>query len=148
MSNDIISNCMLCGEHGLHLIGEGETQMSQCLNCGYMSTEQLKGIDNNEFFEKMGEGIKDWAKYTEDRIWIPVQMTLPVGALYPVDVKDKMKWAFAPMVDIPEEEQQKNPDTEQPLYNKKYDEKNPVLFDTFIDGFSYLNNLLKSSIDG
>jgi hypothetical protein len=32
---------------------------------------------------------------------------------------------------------------EQQLYNKKFDEDNPEIYDTFIEGFSTLNNLLK-----
>ena len=35
MTQDIVTNCLLCGEHGLHLIGEGREQMHQCLNENY-----------------------------------------------------------------------------------------------------------------
>ena len=62
MTQDIVTNCLLCGEHGLHLIGEGREQMHQCLNCGYMSNEQLNGKTDNAFFKEMGETIKKWAK--------------------------------------------------------------------------------------
>ena len=67
MTQDLVSNCMLCEERGLHAIGEGKEQMFQCLNCGYMSNEQLNGKIDNEFFKEMGDTIKKWAKYTNDR---------------------------------------------------------------------------------
>ena len=41
--NNIISNCPLCEEHSLHLMGQGEAQMMQCLNCGYTSTSKFIG---------------------------------------------------------------------------------------------------------
>tara|TARA_B100000131_G_C17775652_1_gene475171 strand:+ start:54 stop:524 length:471 start_codon:yes stop_codon:yes gene_type:complete len=147
MTKDIISNCLLCGEHGLHLIGEGKEQMQQCLNCGYMSNEHLNGKKDNLFFKEMGETIKKWAKYTGDRIWIPVQLTLPIGALYPVDIKGDMKWAFVRIIDITEDEQKKSDKDmltdESTLYNKKFDEENPEIFDTFLNGFARMNDLLK-----
>tara|TARA_A100001201_G_scaffold84113_1_gene74612 strand:+ start:75 stop:542 length:468 start_codon:yes stop_codon:yes gene_type:complete len=147
MNSELVSNCLLCGEHGLHVLGEGKEQMFQCLNCGYMSNEQLNGKSDNEFFKEMGETIKVWAKYTEDRIWIPVQLTLPIGALYPVNINGDMKWAFAKIIDIPENEQKK-PDKsmlkdEKQLYNKKFDEDNPEIYDTFLDGFAMMNDMLK-----
>ena len=159
MSNetkDLVSNCMLCEEHGLHAIGEGKERMFQCLNCGYMSNEQLRGGIDNSFFQEMGDTIKKWSKNTEDRIWIPVQLTLPIGALYPVDINGDMKWAFVRIIDIPDSEQLQS-DTnmlkdEQQLYNKKFDEENPEIFNTFLEGFSTMNTLLKTmtgdNVDG
>ena len=38
----IISNCPLCEEHSLHVIGEGGVQTQQCINCGYVTAEKLK----------------------------------------------------------------------------------------------------------
>ena len=31
----IVSNCPLCEQHSLHIIGQEEAQMLQCLHCGY-----------------------------------------------------------------------------------------------------------------
>ena len=146
-TQDLVSNCMLCEEHGLHALGQGKSLMLQCLNCGYMSNEQLNSKTDNVFFKEMGETIQKWAKYTEDRIWIPVQLTLPIGALYPVDVKGEMKWAFSKIIDIPENEtvDRKNMLTEESeLYNKKFDEKNPELFDTFFKAIHKINEFLKN----
>ena len=47
---NIISNCPLCEQHSLHVIGQGDEQMLQCLNCGYVSTSKFIGVkeDNEE----------------------------------------------------------------------------------------------------
>jgi len=37
----IIANCSLCEERSLHVIGEGEIQTQQCINCGYVTSEKL-----------------------------------------------------------------------------------------------------------
>ena len=49
---NIISNCPLCGEKSLHIIGENETQTQQCINCGYATAEKFK-IDKIEDKEKL-----------------------------------------------------------------------------------------------
>ena len=38
----IVSNCPLCEEKGLHIIGENETESQQCINCGYVTSHKLK----------------------------------------------------------------------------------------------------------
>ena len=101
------------------------------------------------FLKKWVIQLKKWAKYTKDRIWIPVQLTLPVGALYPIDVKGEMKWAFAKIVEIPEEERSNHPsEGNNEFYGKKFDEENPEIFETFMDGFSMLNDLVKNHVVG
>ena len=39
----VISNCPLCEERALHMIGEGDIQMMQCIACGYVSSPKFKG---------------------------------------------------------------------------------------------------------
>ena len=39
---NIISNCVLCNEHSLHILGENELESQQCISCGYVSTEKFK----------------------------------------------------------------------------------------------------------
>ena len=55
--------------------------------------------------------MKGWSTVKNDRIWIPTIMTLPIGMLYPMNIvvpndeEDKvMKWGFAKMIDIAEED--------------------------------------------
>mgnify|MGYP001285466768 CR=1 FL=1 len=145
---DLISNCFLCGEKSLHVAGTEEAQVMQCINCGYTtSTKYLGTKETNEEFQKLGEDMKNWAKEENGHIWIPSIMALPVGMLYPTDIKKKMKWAFAPMVEIPEEERKKYPNPSVPgkFYDKKVDTDNAIIYDLFLDGMSHINELLKEN---
>ena len=143
---DLISNCFLCGEKALHVAGTEEARVMQCINCGYTtSTKYIGTKETNEEFQKLGEDMKNWAKEENGYIWIPSIITLPIGMLYPVNIKKEMKWAFAPMVEIPEDERKKytNPSIPGKFYDKKVDTDNSVIYDLFIDGMTKVTELLK-----
>ena len=138
MSN-LISNCKLCDEHSLHVYGDENAQIMQCVSCGYTSTSNFKGkLEENEEYKKLNGDMKRWVKETENRFWIPTIMTLPTGMLYPIDVENEMKWAFAPMVDIPEEEQKNYPDGIGGFFKQRYDNDNQTTFDEFVDSMLFL----------
>tara|TARA_Y100001937_G_C7058918_1_gene302752 strand:+ start:103 stop:552 length:450 start_codon:yes stop_codon:yes gene_type:complete len=146
---DLVSNCFLCEEKSLHVAGTEEAQVMQCINCGYTTSTKFTGTkETNEHFQKLGEDIKNWAVEKNGKIWIPSVITLPVGMLYPVDKDNKMKWGFAPMVEIPEEDRKKfpNPTTPGKFYDKKIDVENTIVYDDFVNGISYINNLMKKEI--
>tara|TARA_Y100000996_G_scaffold405512_1_gene380740 strand:+ start:2255 stop:2713 length:459 start_codon:yes stop_codon:yes gene_type:complete len=149
---DLVSNCFLCGEKALHVAGTEEAQVMQCINCGYTTTTKFTGTkETNEEFQKLGEDMKNWAKEENGHIWIPSIITLPIGMLYPTNIKKKLKWAFAPMVEIPEEERKKYPNPSIPgkFYDKKIDTDNAVVYDLFIEGMTMINeNLKQSTSDG
>ena len=124
--NKIISNCPLCEEHSLHVIGEEDVQIMQCINCGYVSSSNYsKG--KKEEYEKLTDDMKRWSIEKNDRIWIPTILTLPIGMLYPKDIEEvigdgthtKMKWAFAPMVEIAEQEKEKYPNNAGGNYERR-----------------------------
>ena len=141
---DLISNCFLCGEKALHVAGTEDAQVMQCINCGYTTSTKFRGIKaDNEEFQKLGEDMKNWAKEENGYIWIPSIITLPIGMLYPVNVKEKLKWAFAPMVEISEEEKENFPNEQGGFYERKIDTDNAVLYDLFIEGMTKVNELLK-----
>ena len=141
---DIISNCFLCGEHSLHVAGTEDAQVMQCINCGYVtSTKYIGTKETNEEFQKLGEDMKKWAKEENGRVWIPSIITLPIGMLYPIDKNDEMKWSFAPMVDIVEEDRKNYPNGDGGFYERKIDTDNPVIFDEFVFGMSHINDLMK-----
>ena len=143
---DIIGNCPLCGERALHVAGTEEAQVMQCINCGYTTTSKLTGTkETNEEFQKLSEDMKNWAVEKKSHIWIPSVITLPIGMLYPIDKDDEMKWAFAPMVEISEDEKKKYPNPNVPgkFYEKRIDTDNPRIYDEFVLGMSYVNELLK-----
>tara|TARA_R100000988_G_scaffold21058_1_gene10560 strand:+ start:279 stop:743 length:465 start_codon:yes stop_codon:yes gene_type:complete len=149
---DIVSNCFLCGEHSLHVMGTEESQVMQCINCGYTTSTKYSGTkEENEEFKKLSEDMKNWAVEKNNRIWIPTIMTLPIGMLYPTNIdnmvnhKTEMKWAFAPMVEISEEDRKKYPNPNVPgkFYEKKIDTDNPIIYDEFIKGMLYINDKMK-----
>ncbi len=155
---DMISNCFLCEEHSLHVAGTEEARVMQCINCGYTtSTKYLGTKDTNEEFQRLGEDMKNWAKEENGYIWIPSIITLPIGMLYPIneeivdgigEVGDSrtsvMKWAFAPMVEISEDERENYPNGNGGFYDKKIDTDNPKVWNKYVEAFSYVNELMKS----
>jgi len=141
---DLISNCFLCGEKALHVAGTEEAQVMQCINCGYTTSTKFTGKkETNEHFQKLGEDMKNWAIEKNGKIWIPSIITLPIGMLYPINVKKELKWSFASMVEIPEEDRKDFPNPQGGFYDKKVDTDNGKLYNTFIEGMSVVNELLK-----
>tara|TARA_R100001463_G_scaffold3592_10_gene14465 strand:- start:2994 stop:3440 length:447 start_codon:yes stop_codon:yes gene_type:complete len=142
---DLISNCFLCEERALHIAGTEEAQVMQCINCGYTTSTKFTGTkETNEEFQKLGEDMKNWAVEKNGKIWIPSIITLPVGMLYPINDKDgKIKWSFAPMVEITEEEKKEFPNPSGGYYEKRIDTDNPTIYNEFIEGMTYINTLLK-----
>ncbi len=143
---DLVSNCFLCEEKALHVAGTEEAQVMQCINCGYTTSTKFTGTkETNEEFQKLGEDMKNWAVEENGKIWIPSIITLPIGMLYPVNIKKEMKWAFAPMVEIAEEDRKKYPNPSVPgkFYDKKIDTDNAVVYNLFLEGMTKVNELLK-----
>ena len=71
--------------------------------------------------------------------------------LYPIDKDDEMKWAFAPMVEISEDEKKKYPNPNVPgkFYEKRIDTDNPTIYNNFFEGMILVNRLMKNkNIDG
>ena len=141
---DIIGNCFLCEERALHVAGTEEAQVMQCINCGYTTSTKYTGTkESNKEFKKLGEDMKNWAVEQNGKIWIPSIIALPVGMLYPINIKKKIKWAFAPMVEIPEDKRKDFPNENGGFYDKKVDTDNVIVYDVFINGISYVNELMK-----
>ena len=116
----------------------------QCINCGYTTSTKFNGTkETNEEFQKLGEDMKNWAVEKNGKIWIPSIITLPIGMLYPINVKKELKWAFAPMVEIPEDERKNFPNQQGGFYDKKIDTDNAVVYNLFLEGMTKVNELLK-----
>ena len=141
---DLVSNCFLCEERALHVAGTEEAQVMQCINCGYTTSTKFTGTkETNEEFQKLGKDMKNWAVESNGKIWIPSIITLPIGMLYPVNIKKELKWAFAPMIEIPEKERENFPNEQGGFYDKKIDTDNSTIYDLFIEGMTHINELLK-----
>ena len=156
----IISTCPLCEEYSLHVIEEDNIGTQQCINCGYATTSNFIGTrEDNETFKTLPEEMQSWSKEANGNIWIPSMITLPFGTLYPINVteydKDAgshgigienkvMKWAYAEMVDIPEEEQENYPvENGEGFYKQRYDTDNQKIYDLFIEAMAELNQKAK-----
>ena len=143
----IISNCPLCEEKSLHVIEEDGIGTQQCINCGYATTSRFIGTkEDNEMYKTLPEEMQDWSKEANGRIWIPSMMTLPFGTLYPTNVGGEMKWGFAEMVTIPEEEQKNYPiENGEGYYKQMYDTDNAKIYDVFLDAMVEMNKRAKAN---
>tara|TARA_R100000008_G_scaffold64104_1_gene41210 strand:+ start:763 stop:1230 length:468 start_codon:yes stop_codon:yes gene_type:complete len=145
--NKIVSNCSLCEQHSLHVIEQDGIGTQQCISCGYASTSNFIGTkEDNESFKTLTEEMQSWAKEVNGRIWIPSIMTLPFGTLYPTNVDGEMKWAFAEMLSIPEEEQKNYPDENGGFYKQMYDTNNAKIYDIFLDAMVEMNKKAKKDM--
>ena len=146
----IVSNCPLCEERALHVIGENETQTQQCINCGFVTAPKFK-YENDlwkhlKAYTELTEEMQAWSVRMNNYIWIPTIMTLPFGILYPFNNEEKeLKWGFAEMKDIPEKERKNYPVEGQSgkFYERMYDTDNAKVFDTFVEGLVELNKTAK-----
>ena len=142
-----INNCPLCGEHSLHLSSDKELNFMQCVNCGYVSSDNFLGTrEDNVEYKKLDELLQKWVKETEGRLWIPIQMTLPFGMIYPALVDNEMKWVFAEMVEIPEEEQKNYPieGQEGKFYERKYETDNPKIYDIYAEALADVQKIIQA----
>ena len=154
----LISNCPLCEEKSLHVLSDVQKELDnqQCINCGYVTSHLFKlnngKKEDNEKYKSLTDEMKSWSKVENDRVWFPTIMTLPSGMLYPInltvpndDEDEVMKWAFAPMVDIPTDEQKKYPipNTDNEFYKQRYDTDNGEIFDEFILALGTINKRVK-----
>ena len=147
---NIISNCPLCKDKALHVLGKNETETQQCISCGYVTSNRYKLeknqiADDNKSFNELTPQMKEWSVTLVNHIWIPTMMTLPHGMLYPEnDDKDVMIWNFAPMVDIPKEEQEKYPidGSDDKFYTQRYDTDNKKTFTWFAEALKHIQDLV------
>ena len=141
----IVSNCPLCQEHSLHVVEEDGMGTQQCINCGMATSNNFVGTkEDNETFKTLPEEMQFWSKEANGRVWIPSMLTLPFGTLYPINVDGEMKWAFAEMVDISEEEQKDYPDGGGGYFKQKYDTDNQKIFDIFLEAMAEMNERAKA----
>ena len=140
----IVSNCPLCEEQSLHIIEEDGIGTQQCISCGYATTSKFIGTkETNETYKTLPEEMQSWSVENGDRIWIPSMITLPFGTLYPINIDGVMKWGYAEMVSISEEEQQNYPDESGGYYKQMYDTENAKIYDIFLEAMVEINERAK-----
>ena len=143
----VVIDCGLCGDKGLHINSDDNSDSRQCISCGYATNNSLKGEkDTNEKFNKFSDFIKTHSKEDSGNIWFPTMINLPIGSLYPIDKNGTLKWAYVQMVDIPESEQEKYPDETNigKFLTKKLDYDNQEVFDEYIFGLARIRDEAKS----
>ena len=142
----IVSNCPLCGEKSLHVVQNDNNDTQQCINCGMATSTRYIGTKkDNEVYQTLPDEMKSWSKEANGRVWIPSMLTLPFGTLYPENVDGEMKWAFAEMVDIPEDEQKNYPvEGGEGFYTQRYDTENAKIYDEFLVAMAEMNERAKS----
>jgi len=143
--------CNICSHRMLHIYtGDNGFTTRQCSNCGYSSNDKLKGdMKDNEFWNNMSDFIKKYSKEDDGQIWIPALLTLPFGSLYPIEKNNKLKWAYAKLVDITEEDdKEKYKKEDGTFYTKKLDTDNPETFDTYAEGMVHIRKSLEELTDG
>ena len=147
MSN-VILDCGLCGQRGLHINKISSTEsVRQCISCGYATNESLKGTkEDNDKFNQFSDFIKKHSKEDSGYIWFPSMINIPIGSLYPIEKDETLKWAFVKMIDIPEDEQKNYPDETAPgeFLTKTLDYENQQIFDEYIIGLAHIRDEVKS----
>ena len=151
--NKILTNCPLCGEHTLHIVGIEEAQTMQCIHCGYASSNKFQLSDekqpkeDNLSWTQLTDEMKKWSKVADSRIWIPSIITLPFGMIYPfTGEEDKMEWGLAELVSIPEEDRKNHPieNQEGKFYETKMDTDNAKTYDEFYKALVVVNERMKA----
>ena len=149
---NIISTCPLCEEKALHVIGDKDAKIQQCISCGYVTNSSYKGKkDTCNAWKTLTPDMKKWSKEALNHIWIPTIMTLPDYMLYPFDDEnDILKWGLAEMKDIPKEEQEKYPipGQEGKFYERKYDTDEAVTYEKFYEALNFINEKAKEKNNG
>ena len=142
----IISNCSLCEEHSLHVIEHDKVTLMQCLYCGYATSDKFIGDrETNHEYKKLTEEMQRWSIERDGRIWIPGIITLPEGMVYPVEDAEELKWGYAEMIDIPEEEQKNYPTADGGVYKQQYDVENTITYNIFYECLEELNKQAKKT---
>ena len=107
-----------------------------CFSCGFMSDSRyeigsLKLIDNLKNSPKFVRESQ-FEDIQRNIVWFPSVINMgKLGMIYPEGTKYDYVWKYAKLVDIPEEEQSKYPDPNNPgtFYKKRMDMENMKRYD-------------------
>ena len=148
MDKKIVIDCPLCGAHELNVeIGEDSNGLQQCISCGYSTNDDFVVDDttskfDNVEFKELDEFMQNHSIVKNNHIWIPSVMQLPIGIYYPSEKNDELIWMFAPLVNIPEEQQKKYPKPDGGFYEKRYDMEKQLEFTNFGEGVKEIQTVM------
>tara|TARA_Y100000310_G_scaffold124213_1_gene122955 strand:- start:9733 stop:10938 length:1206 start_codon:yes stop_codon:yes gene_type:complete len=133
----IVLDCPLCDTHELQVMAHKNKKLQQCIACGYSTSDDLKikgiGKEKNKTYQDLDKHMKRWSKESSGYMWIPSILNLPIGIIYPYeDNENKMVWAFAPLVEIPEADRKNYPREDgSGFYETRYDISKQIFFESF-----------------
>jgi len=119
------------------------------LSCGFITNTLMK--EGEELYEQSIETVPElykdlaWTDPETGMVWLPNTINVEdVGMVFPYGTnKDNWTWAAVKVVKIPEEERKNFPNEQGGFYEKKVDTDNTILYDLFLEGMSYVNEMLK-----
>lgn len=115
--NDKKIQCPHCDSINCFEEEVNEIKSWMCMKCGFMSNELYKESSNELKQIEMTSPniIQDLKFYDEKRqvYWFPSIVNTIKGMIYPEGSKNKWYWAYAPVVEIPDEEKEN-----YPIFNK------------------------------
>tara|TARA_R100000152_G_C6739377_1_gene163262 strand:+ start:448 stop:996 length:549 start_codon:yes stop_codon:yes gene_type:complete len=143
----ITTICPLCGEKELNVnTDENSNGLQQCISCGYSTNDSFSldngDINTNDEFKDLDPFMKKFSKTENNFVWIPSVMQLPIGIYYPSEKNDELIWMFAPLVNIPEEQQKKYPKPDGGFYEKRYDMEKQLEFTNFGEGVKEIQTVM------
>jgi hypothetical protein len=145
----IVSNCFICEQpRSLHIVSV-EGGLQQCLYCGYATSDKFIITDkkeNNKEYQMLHDMMKKWSKTENNKIWIPSILTLPTAMIYPIE-DDGLKWSYAELIDIQENEKERYKNPNGGYFKQKYNTENAKIFDEFYLCLYVLNTNQKDKIE-
>ena len=145
-NQDKLTICKCCGSDACYesefTTQEGKIQTWLCMTCGFTTNSTMtEGSEAlNQTLELTADLIRDLRQDHEGLAWFPTVITMPEkGMIFPEPLKDpkldsivgpngkqEWRWTVVKAIDIPEEEQEKYPDPNNPgtYYKKRMDMKN------------------------
>ena len=137
---DKLVTCKCCGSNACYesefTTQEGPVHTWLCMTCGFTSnttmTENSEGL--KQTLELTADLIKDLRQDHSGLAWFPTVISMPEkGMIFPEPIKntDDWGWTVVKAISIPENEQNKYPDPNNPgkFYKKKMDMKNLKRYD-------------------
>ena len=143
-------DCAVCSKNTALEEVEGGVISWMCVNCGYTSNTLYKKNSSTirKVFSTSPKLINDLKFYDKDRFiyWIPTVINMPTrGLIYPEGSKSQLIWTYIPMVDIPEDEQEKYPIENQvgKFYKRKLDPTQSKKFTRFYDALKEIGAIIQ-----
>jgi len=155
--------CKCCGSDACYesefTTQDGKVNTWLCMTCGFTSntTMTADGEALKQTLELTADMIRDLRQDHDGLAWFPTCITMPdKGMIFPEPLKGEeegdWKWTVVKAIDIPEDEQEKYPNPNEPdkFYKKRMDMKNLKRYEKleFMDAAEDLGMFDRNLIEG